>query len=84
MEARMTPQATGFQDRLLLRPREVAVATGLSRSMVYELINRGEMPAIRVGKSVRVPVADLQDWIREHAMQQRAAMTADQLRLGRR
>ena len=84
MDARTTPHATGYQDRLLLRPREVAVATGLSRSMVYELINRGELPAIRVGKSVRVPVADLQDWIREQAMQQRAAMTAGQLRLARR
>ncbi len=50
-----TPLA--YHDRLLLRPREVAAATGLSRSMVYELIGRGELPSIRVGKSVRVPVA---------------------------
>ncbi len=60
-----------YQDRLLLRPREVAVATGLSRSMVYELIGRGELPAIRVGKSVRVPVAALQQWIRDQATAQR-------------
>jgi len=68
------PQATTplpYQDRLLLRPREVAAATGLSRSMVYELIGRGELPSIRVGKSVRVPVADLQQWIRDQAVQQR-------------
>ncbi len=55
-----------YQDRLLLRPREVAVATGLSRSMVYELIGRAELPVVRVGKSVRVPVAALQEWIRSH------------------
>ena len=75
------PQPTtvpGYQERLLLRPREVAVATGLSRSMVYELINRGEIPAIRVGKSVRVPVAELQQWIREQAAQQRVARPSDE------
>ncbi len=60
-----------YHDRLLLRPREVAAATGLSRSMVYDLIGRGELPSIRVGKSVRVPVADLQQWIRDQAAQQR-------------
>ncbi len=67
------PQATTalpYQDRLLLRPREVAAATGLSRSMVYELIGRGELPVVRVGKSVRVPVAALQQWIRDHTQEQ--------------
>ncbi len=61
----MQPNQTthgGYQDRLLLRPREVAVATGLSRSMVYELINRGELPAIRVGTTHRRP------WIQFEAM----------------
>ncbi len=71
MEQRQGMERPTYQDRLLLRPREVAVATGLSRSMVYALINRGELPAIRVGKSVRVPVAELQQWIREQAAHQR-------------
>jgi excisionase family DNA binding protein len=73
-----------YQDRLLLRPREVAVVTGLSRSMVYELINRGQIPAIRVGKSLRVPMAELQEWIREQAAQQRAALPDGHVPLTRR
>ncbi len=71
MEQHHTQERPTYQDRLLLRPREVAMATGLSRSMVYELIGRGELPSIRVGKSVRVPVADLHQWIRDQATAQR-------------
>ncbi len=72
MEQHQSEEQAPYHNRLLLRPREVAAATGLSRSMVYELIGRGELPAIRVGKSVRVPVADLQQWIRDQTAQQAA------------
>ena len=61
-----------YQERLLLQPREVATMTGLSRSMVYELINWGELPVIRVGKSVRVPVAALHQWIRDQTQERSA------------
>jgi excisionase family DNA binding protein len=52
-----------FQDRLLLRPAETAEAIGISRSRAYELIASGEIPSIRVGGSVRVPVDQLREWI---------------------
>lgn len=78
MEQHHSVEHMTYQDRLLLRPREVAAATGLSRSLVYELIGRGELPVVRVGKSVRVPVAALQQWIRDHTQEQVTAHAPQQ------
>lgn len=50
-------------DRLLLKPPEVAEALGLSRSRVYELLASGELPALRIGSSVRVSVEALRRWV---------------------
>ena len=43
-------------EKLLLRPVEAAEVIGIGRSKVYELLSSGELPSIRVGASVRVPV----------------------------
>ncbi|MDP9315473.1 MAG: helix-turn-helix domain-containing protein [Chloroflexota bacterium] len=48
---------------MLLRPDEVAAALGLSRSRVYELLGSGELPSVRIGKSIRVSVTSLERWI---------------------
>jgi excisionase family DNA binding protein len=50
-------------ERLMLRPTEAAEALGVSRSKAYELIASGELPVVRVGGCVRVPVAALREWI---------------------
>ena len=50
-------------DRLLLRPIEAAEAIGVGRSKVYELLASGELPSLRIGGSVRVPVDALRAWI---------------------
>jgi excisionase family DNA binding protein len=55
--------STELDDRLLLRLTEVATRLGLGRSTVYELIQRGELPVVRVGRAVRIPVAALQRWV---------------------
>ena len=52
-------------DRLLLRPAEAAEAIGVSRSRMYELLASGDVPSIRVGRTVRIAVAALQAWIAE-------------------
>ena len=44
---------------LLLRVPEVARMLSLSRSRVYEMTQTGELPHIRMGKSVRVPHSGL-------------------------
>jgi len=60
-------------ERLLLRPAETAEAIGVSRSRAYELIAAGEIPSIKIGASVRVPIAALRAWIdRQIAAQHRA------------
>lgn len=50
-------------ERLLLRPTEAAEAIGIGRSKVYELLASGELPSIRIGGSVRVPLEQLRAWI---------------------
>ena len=58
---------SGDVDRILYRPAEAAEAIGVSRSRIYELINSKTIPSIRVGKTVRVPVDKLQQWVNEQA-----------------
>ncbi len=50
-------------EKLLLRPTEAADAIGVGRSKVYELLASGELPSIRIGGSIRVPLDKLRDWI---------------------
>lgn len=50
-------------ERLLFKPSEVAEAIGTSKTTVYDLINKGELAAVRVGSDLRVPVAVVQKWI---------------------
>lgn len=52
-------------DRLLLRPREAGELTGLGRSFVYDLIRRGVLPSVRIGRTVRVPADALRIWIEQ-------------------
>ncbi len=48
---------------LLLTVEQVAQVLNFSRSKVYELINVGELPVLRFGKSVRVRVSALEVWL---------------------
>ena len=52
-------------EKILYRPSEVAQTTGYSRSKTYMLIASGVIPSIKIGKSVRVPVAALHNWIEQ-------------------
>ena len=52
-----------WRSRELLRPGEVAEIIGESRSGVYSRIARGHIPAVRLGKSVRVPRVLLEELI---------------------
>jgi len=52
---------------LLLRPGEAAEAIGIGRSKIYELISSGELPSVRIGGSVRVPLDKLREWVERKA-----------------
>ncbi len=50
-------------ERLLYRPAEAADAMGISRTKIYGLMASGDVPSVRVGGSLRVPVAALRERI---------------------
>ena len=51
-------------DRLLYRMDEAAEALGISRTKCYELAAAGLLPGVvRLGKSLRVSVRALEEWI---------------------
>jgi len=60
-------------EKLLLRPAEAAEVIGVGRSKAYELIASGELPSVRIGGSVRVPVEKLREWIDRKAAERMAA-----------
>jgi excisionase family DNA binding protein len=49
--------------RLLVDVRTAAAALGCGRSYVYDLINRGDLPAVKLGRLTRVPVDGLQEFV---------------------
>ena len=44
---------------------EVATMMRVSKMTVYRLVHSGEMPAIRVGRSFRVPEKAVDDYLRD-------------------
>ncbi|WP_308249930.1 helix-turn-helix domain-containing protein [Sphaerisporangium fuscum] len=50
-------------ERRLLKVPEVMALLGLSRWQVYNLIRSGELESVTVGRSRRVPVAALDDFV---------------------
>jgi excisionase family DNA binding protein len=48
------------ETRLLLTVAEAAKALAVS---VWTLTNRGELPAVRIGRAVRYSIDDLRAWI---------------------
>ena len=55
-------------EKLVVTVPEAAELTSVGRSTGYAFVASGEWPSIRVGRSVRVPVAELRAWI-ERRMQ---------------
>jgi putative molybdopterin biosynthesis protein len=53
----------------LLNSEEVAEILHISRSMAYLLMKRGDLPAVRIGSSVRVRPEDLDEYIKTNAQQ---------------
>ena len=48
---------------LPLRVEEAAKILAVSKSKLYELIRAGLIPHIRIGRSLRVPIETLRNWI---------------------
>ena len=48
---------------LLVRVEEAARILSLSRSMIYQMLDRGELPSVRCGTARRIPLAALHAWV---------------------
>ena len=67
METASPIERATTQEPLLLRAEEAAKLLALGRSTVFQLLATGELPAVRVGRAVRVRRVDLERWIEERA-----------------
>ena len=54
--------ASGDQIRLVTIPA-AAQLLGVSRSELYELLGEGALPTVRIGRSRRVAIADLEAFV---------------------
>ncbi|HEX6351081.1 MAG TPA: helix-turn-helix domain-containing protein [Candidatus Dormibacteraeota bacterium] len=52
---------------MLLRAEEAARMLGLGRSKVFQMLAAGELPVVRIGRSVRIPREELREWIKQKA-----------------
>ena len=50
----------------LLTGKDVAYLLKISSSQAYKLMRRGELPAVHIGKSIRVKPEDLETFITEN------------------
>lgn len=51
-------------ESLLLKAEEVAQVLKLGRTRTFQLMSSGELPVVRIGRSVRVPKDQLESWVR--------------------
>ena len=61
----MTEEPIHLSTRLALRPAEVAKALGVSERTVRQILP--ELPHLRIGTAVVVPVDSLRTWLQERA-----------------
>ncbi|RME55721.1 DNA-binding protein [Candidatus Parcubacteria bacterium] len=59
-----------------LTVREVARYLSISPAHVYNLCQRGELPSIRLGRSVRIPAEDLFALLEERRIDHHAQKTS--------
>lgn len=50
--------------QLLVKVPQAAAMLGISRTKLYELITRKEIPVCRIDRSVRIAVETLEQWVR--------------------
>ncbi|TAK36117.1 MAG: DNA-binding protein [Chloroflexota bacterium] len=52
-----------LSDKLLIRVDEAARMCSLGRSKMYEMVAKGLIPSVRIGRAVRIPITALHSWI---------------------
>jgi excisionase family DNA binding protein len=52
---------------LALRPREAAKALGVSERLLWDWTHHGDVPHVRIGRTILYPVDALRDWLKRQA-----------------
>ncbi len=50
-------------DRLTVSVEEAAALLGISRALAYELVRRGDLPCLRLGRRVVIPRKALEQFV---------------------
>jgi excisionase family DNA binding protein len=51
-------------EQILLKPKKAFELLDIGRSTGYALIASGELPSVRIGRAVRVPIEGLREWVK--------------------
>lgn len=51
----------------LLTPQEAAQKLRISRSKIYELISKGDIQAVHIGRCRRIDAAHLREWLQKRS-----------------
>jgi len=70
MNYQLTPNGNELD---LLTVPEAAKLLRISRNLAYELVARDELPAVRLGRVIRIPRSLLDEWITSQVSQPAAA-----------
>jgi excisionase family DNA binding protein len=60
------PQTAPPRSDSILTANEVAKILRISKAKAYQMIQRGEIPAVQFDRTTRVRQQDLEEFIREH------------------
>ena len=64
-----------LDDSISIKPMAAAALIGVSRSVMYELLNSGSFhPAFRIGRSWLINVQKLRQWVDEQCEERRAVV----------
>jgi excisionase family DNA binding protein len=59
-------RTTDMRPQRLLTPEQAAEYLNVSRARIYELLEEGDIPPVKSGRSVRIDKDDLDVWIKAH------------------
>jgi excisionase family DNA binding protein len=54
--------------QLLVTVKEAAIRLGIGSTKLREMIARGEIPVIRIGRAVRIAVSVLEEWVKHQVL----------------
>lgn len=63
MISSVSPRADQGQRKLAVSYKEAAASLGVCERTVWALVRDGKLAAIRIGRSVRIPVAELDRFV---------------------